>query len=155
MKPEAPDCASCDQITKHTHEKEISLGGLKYDSEKPPISLVPSEAIVEIAKVLGFGARKYAAHNWRKGILYSRLISAAQRHLLDFNSGKDKDEESGLSHIAHALCCLVFISTFETENRSDLDDRYKKESVGNSIQNSDIIEEYMKVMAGAVKEQSK
>ena len=138
MKPDAKDCSSCDQITKHSHIEESSSGGLKYDSEKPPVALVPGEAIIEIARVLGFGARKYAAHNWRKGILYSRLISAAQRHILAFNSREDKDEESGLSHIAHALCCLVFLSTFETEGRSDLDDRYISESVGKPIQKEDV-----------------
>lgn len=113
---------------EHSKTKATTEGGLKYDSEKPPIALVPTEAILEIARVLQFGARKYSAHNWRNGISYSRLISAALRHILAFNRGEDSDGESGLSHISHALCCLVFLSTFEANQKTDLDDRYKAES---------------------------
>lgn len=99
--------------------------GLKYDNGKAPLDLIPTEAIEEIAKVLGFGARKYDRHNWRGGIVYSRLIAAALRHITAFNNGHDTDEESGLSHIAHALCCLAFLQTFISKGQKSLDDRYK------------------------------
>jgi len=108
--------------------------GLKYDEGKPPIDLVPSQAIIAIAKVLGFGAKKYSAHNWRKGIVFSRLLSAAMRHLLAYNAGESLDPESGLNHIAHAACCLSFLLTFEAEGRKDLDDRFDKSQV-NDIKN--------------------
>jgi hypothetical protein len=39
----------------------------KYDQDKPPIDLVPSVLIEEVAKVLAFGADKYEAHQWREG----------------------------------------------------------------------------------------
>lgn len=100
--------------------------GRKNDSEKIPVDLVPSEAIFRIGEVLAFGAKKYDRHNWRKGISYSRLIAAAQRHILAFNAGENLDPESNLSHVAHAACCLLFLLEFDAK-RPDLDDRYKGE----------------------------
>lgn len=96
--------------------------GKKYDDQKPPIELIPYEALDEIAKVLAFGAKKYDAFNWTKGIEYRRLIGAAQRHLGAFNSGEDKDPESGLSHLAHVGCCIAFLLWHE-KHRPDLDNR--------------------------------
>ena len=98
--------------------------GLKYDSEKPPISLLSRSWLLAVASVMGFGAKKYAAHNWRNGIEQSRLLSACFRHILAYNEGEDIDPESGLPHLAHASCCLMF--AFESLiTHPELDDRYK------------------------------
>lgn len=97
-------------------------GGAKYDTDKPRMELLDSYAMEQLAKVLTFGAKKYAAHNWRKGISKSRLIAAALRHIFAYLGGVDKDEETGLSHIAHAMCCCMFI--LGLEHRTDLDDRH-------------------------------
>ena len=78
----------------------------------------------QTAAVLAFGAEKYAEHNWRKGFVWSRPLSAAMRHITAFNAGEDKDPESGLSHLAHAACCIMFLLEFE-KTRKELDDRYK------------------------------
>lgn len=51
--------------------------------------------------------------NWRKGMLWSRLADAALRHLLKWVSGSRVDEETGLSHLAHAMCCLMFLLNYE------------------------------------------
>ena len=97
--------------------------GLKYDEAKTPVELLPPAALEEIAKVLGFGKKKYAAWNWAKGIAYSRLLGAAVRHLWAYQRGENKDPESGLSHLAHAGCCIIFLLWME-KNRPDLDDRF-------------------------------
>jgi len=97
--------------------------GLKFDKGKPPLSLLDRHALEEIAKVLAFGADKYEAHNWRKGISQSRLIDAALRHLFAYADGEDLDPESGLSHLAHTGCCVVFALNM-VHTRPDLDDRY-------------------------------
>jgi hypothetical protein len=102
-------------------------GGTKHDNGKAPMDLLPHESLIEVAKVLGFGEKKYSAGNWAKGISYRRLISAAQRHIGEFNSGVDKDAESGLSHIAHASCCLLFLLYME-QKKPELDDRWVKEA---------------------------
>lgn len=87
------------------------------------MALLDRYAMEQIAMVLAFGAQKYAAHNWRKGIAYSRLLDAALRHLYAFADGEDKDPESGLSHIAHAGCCIVFLLGM-INSRPDQDDRH-------------------------------
>jgi hypothetical protein len=98
--------------------------GLKHDQGKAPMSLIDRHALEQIASVLGFGAQKYAAHNWRGGIAYSRLLDAAMRHLYAFADGEDLDPESGLPHVAHAGCCIVFLLGMMNA-RPDMDDRYK------------------------------
>jgi hypothetical protein len=97
---------------------------LKFDQGKLPLHLLSTEAMNQTAAVLAFGAQKYAEHNWRKGFAWSRPLSAAMRHITAFNDGEDKDPESGLSHLAHAACCIMFLLEFEKTSKH-LDDRYK------------------------------
>ena len=83
--------------------------GRKYDGGKPQLYLLPPKSINEVGKVLTFGAEKYDPHNWRKvDDLQNRYSSAALRHMLAHIDGEDSDEETGLSHLAHAICCLMF-----------------------------------------------
>lgn len=96
--------------------------GKKFDSEKPRMALLPHESLEEIAKVLTFGSKKYGKNNWKGGLSYERLISASMRHIGQFNNGEDKDPETGISHVAHAACNLLFLIWME-KNRQDLDDR--------------------------------
>ena len=98
--------------------------GLKYDAGKDPMELLDFGALRGVSRVLGFGARKYAAHNWRGGLQYSRLLGATLRHLAAYSQGEDLDPETGLPHIDHALCELMFLSAFIHEGRTELDDRY-------------------------------
>ena len=91
------------------------------------MDLLPTEALVEIAKGFSFGAKKYGRFNWRKGLVYSRVYSALQRHLTAWNAGEDFDPESGLTHLAHAGCNLMFLLTYLQEH-PELDDRYGKEA---------------------------
>lgn len=103
--------------------KEAS--GAKFDQEKPRTDLLDPEWMTSVAQVLTFGASKYAPHNWRGGIAYSRLIGAALRHLFAVMRGEDIDPESGLPHTAHLSCCIMFLHWMMI-HRTDLDDRYKK-----------------------------
>lgn len=96
--------------------------GLKFDSGKPRMELLDTFALREVALVLSFGAEKYDAHNWRKGMLWSRLLGACLRHVFAFIGGEDKDPETGLSHLAHAICCLMFLLNY-TQTYRDGDDR--------------------------------
>ena len=107
-------------------EEAITSGGVKDDTGKPGMYLLPYASLAEIAKVLDFGAKKYAPGNWAKGIAYSRLISAAERHLGAFKDGEDVDSESKLSHIAHLGCCVLFLMWMVLK-RPDMDDRWSKE----------------------------
>lgn len=99
------------------------MAGIKHDQGKSRIDLVPPGAIIEVAKVLTDGAKKYEDHNWRKGIAYSRLYSAIQRHLLAFWLGEDIDK-SGHRALAHACTDIMMLM----EMPKEWDDRYLPET---------------------------
>lgn len=99
-------------------------GGLKFDKDKPRMDLIDPYAMEELAKVLTFGADKYSANNWRKGISYGRLIAAMLRHIFAFLRGEDLDAETGLPHPAHAMCCMMFL-LWMMKYKPDEDDRWK------------------------------
>lgn len=83
--------------------------GTKDDDGKPRYDLLDPYAIDQLARVLSFGAQKYAPHNWRNGLTYSRLIAATLRHTFYFLWGQTNDPETRLHHMAHAMCCCMFI----------------------------------------------
>lgn len=101
-------------------------GAKKNDTEKRRMDLLSPIAIAKLADVLTFGAGKYDSNNWRKGLNWSRVLGATLRHLFSFLGGEDKDPESGISHLAHAMCNMMFLLEFE-ETHKELDDRYKRE----------------------------
>ena len=102
--------------------KEVAI---KKDSEKSRVDLIDAEWLIGIGEVLKFGARKYSDNNWRGGFKYSRLIAAAFRHLLSIIKGEDIDAESGLPHVDHLACCVMFLS-WHLKNKPELDDRWKR-----------------------------
>jgi len=102
------------------------MGGTKNDDAKVRMELLSVDALTDIAEVLTFGAEKYDSHNWRKGFEWSRLYGAILRHLTSHMNGEDRDPESGLSHLAHAGCGLMFLLEHE-KRKLGVDDRYKQE----------------------------
>lgn len=105
-------------------------GGLKYDAEKAPMELLDNYPLTQIANVFGFGANKYGRFNYKKGIAWNRLISAAYRHLGAFNAGEDLDPESKLHHLAHLGCCIFMLLEY-TKTHPELDNRYETIKNGN------------------------
>lgn len=102
------------------------MTGHKADAGKLGYHLLPSDAIEEVVKVLDFGAAKYSERNWERGMRFSRPFSAMMRHMWAWWRGEDKDPESGLSHLAHAACCVLFLLAYE-ERVLGFDDRPHKE----------------------------
>lgn len=108
-----------------TRVTDPTTGGQK--GQKPErFSLLPFEALDEVLRAYHYGSTKYSDHNWRKGYKWSLSFDACMRHLTAFWMGEDKDEESGLSHLAHAgwhvLCLLWFWL-----NGKGMDDRWQPE----------------------------
>lgn len=102
---------------------------MKFDNGKPPLALIPPEALIEIAKVFGFGAEKYGVNNWRKdgdNTSWMRTYSSIQRHLNAWMSGQNEDPESGLNHLTHAATQIMILMIHQMEH-PECDDRYKKE----------------------------
>jgi len=85
------------------------VSGIKYDKGKDRISLFPPKALQEVLNIFEMGAKKYEPFNWTKGLSYTRLYDATQRHLAQWWQGEDVDEESGQNHLAHAVTNLLFL----------------------------------------------
>lgn len=90
--------------------------GVKHDATKARWDLVPWAAMTEVVHVLTHGAAKYAPGNWRKVPDHRRrYLSAALRHMTAWAMGEIRDTESGRPHLAHAVCCLLFLLEREGE----------------------------------------
>lgn len=89
------------------------MSGLKFDGGKPTFDLLPWDALAEVQKVLDFGAQKYAPRNWERGMDWKRPWNAGMRHMAAWVEGQNKDPETGLSHMAHAACCVLFLLAYE------------------------------------------
>ena len=92
--------------------------GRKDDAGKPRWSLIPTQALEDVVKVLTYGARKYGDDNWREvedGP--RRYYDAAMRHVVAHRQGIRLDDESGLPHLAHAVASLLFIMALEREGQ--------------------------------------
>jgi Domain of unknown function (DUF5664) len=98
--------------------------GIKHDLGKARFHLVPIKPIQDLVDVLEFGANKYSDDNWRAGFDWSRLYDATMRHLFAWYAGEDVAEDSGLNHLAHAMCNIVFLLEFE-KTHPERDDRKK------------------------------
>ncbi len=110
--------------TNTTTAEPTFIGGLKYDTGKPACELLSPIALLGTSAVLAFGAKKYAAHNWRKGLPWSKVIGAIMRHLLAIMRGEDIDPESGLPHVDHLNTEVMFLQEFFRTHKH-LDDRFK------------------------------
>lgn len=108
-------------------DPKSSTTAVKFDQGKLDWSLIPIDSVEEILKVLEFGKVKYDSWNWAKGegFKYSRVFNSTIRHLFAWFRGEDKDPESGLSHLAHAGCNILFLLYFiKHKNRyTNNDDR--------------------------------
>jgi hypothetical protein len=105
---------------------DAPTSGAKYDRGKNPLELLPTRPLEAIARVLEFGAKKYAPNNWRAGIAYSRVYAAILRHVWAWWRGEDNDPETGLPHLAHAGCEILFVLEYVLSSNdltTRLDDR--------------------------------
>lgn len=93
--------------------------GKKFDNGKRPFDLLPVVATEHVVDVLGYGASKYGPENWRNlEDPMRRYYAAALRHLFAWKRGEVYDPESGLPHLAHAACGLMFLLDLE-QGQSD------------------------------------
>ena len=112
-------------ISAYEEIDKTTTEAVKHDDGKPDWSLVPFESLEGMVKVLEFGAKKYAGWNWTTngGFSYTRVLRSCLRHIFAYMRGEDNDPESGLSHIHHAMCNLLFISHYignkEKYNKDD------------------------------------
>lgn len=82
--------------------------GTKFDSLKANWSLVPKGVMAQVVDVLTFGAAKYSPDNWMY-VDPEKYYNALHRHVDAWRNGERLDQETGKHHLAHALCCLMFM----------------------------------------------
>ena len=86
--------------------------GLRYDTGKLRLDLIPPEWIEALAAVLTVGAVKYAPRNWEKGMAWSKVYGPLMRHVLAWLKGERDDPETKCHHLAHvawnALALMVY-----------------------------------------------
>lgn len=96
--------------------------GARYNAGKTRYDLIPLSTLTDCADVFAYGANKYAAWNWSRGMKWSIPYACALRHLQAWYEGEDNDPESGLPHLGHVMCNLVMLAHF-ARHYPDLDDR--------------------------------
>ena len=96
--------------------------GARYNAGKPDFSLLPMFTLQDELAVWAYGAKKYAPWNWTKGMPWSIPFACAMRHLTAWQMGEELDAESGLPHLAHAMCNLRMLTLYASRYREG-DDR--------------------------------
>lgn len=82
----------------------------KFDEGKPMWDLLPYKQVSQVVDVMTFGASKYSVNGWQTvPNARSRYFAATMRHLTAWWEGEKIDKESGIHHLAHAACCILFL----------------------------------------------
>ena len=100
--------------------------GARFNQGKPDYSLIPLYTLAGEAQVWAYGKQKYAAWNWAKGMAWSIPFACMMRHMAAWQTGEECDPESGLPHLAHAMCNLRMLTLYAV-NYKEGDDRPTKE----------------------------
>jgi hypothetical protein len=93
---------------------EEQSGGKKGDGGKRQWDLVDFKFLDDFIDVLTFGATKYAPDNWKK-VSRNRYEAALMRHWSAYLQGEQNDPETGLPHLAHMTCSLMFLNWFDNQ----------------------------------------
>lgn len=99
--------------------------GARYNSGKPDFSLLPMNTLEDEVRVWMYGAQKYASWNWAKGMPWSVPFACLMRHMSAWQRGEENDPESGLPHLAHAMCNLRMLALY-AKTYQEGDDRPKE-----------------------------
>jgi hypothetical protein len=82
----------------------------KFDAGKVMWDLLPWSVVADVVRVLMYGAKKYTVDGWKKvPDARARYFAATIRHLTAWWEGERVDRESGLTHLSHAACNLLFL----------------------------------------------
>jgi len=92
------------------NSQTATTGGRKFDGNKLEYGLLPPLALKAVVEILTIGAQKYERDNWKHvPDAKRRYFDAAMRHMWDSKCGEKYDEETNKSHLAHAICNLMFL----------------------------------------------
>ena len=86
------------------------MDGLKFDTGKPRLDLVPAEIIEAIGAVRTYGVQKYGKEYSYREVEPKRYRAALMRHICSWLKNPfGLDEESGLPHLWHVACNVAFL----------------------------------------------
>lgn len=95
----------------------------RFNEGKVRHDLIPPVALDEIAKVYTYGTKKYSDDNWWKAFRWRKdTYGCIQRHLNKWLRGEQRDDESGIHHLAHVCWNAIALQEFE-RNGIGQDDR--------------------------------
>lgn len=121
---------------------KIDGSGVKdvMKAPKTPINLMPPQFIEGVAEVLKHGAKHYAPNQWMNGMSWETVAGGIERHISAFRRGEEFDtgeKGSGLPHLWHAACGLMFLSWFahgpNAEQYRQFDDRLFKSEPASTL----------------------
>lgn len=119
--PDSPEkhaqCCSCGNFLNWA-PRETAETGKKFDEGKLRYDLIPVKALREVVKVLTFGAKRYGDNNWKITKPESRYTAAAMRHGEAYRDNEIHDPDSGLHHLAHRICCDLFLLQIDLEKEA-------------------------------------
>ena len=110
-----------------TEVRSVSATGGEKGVKLERFDLIPPAAIAALARHYGVGAEKYNDHNYMKGYEWGKSYAALLRHLNQFWSGQDIDEETGTPHVICAAWHCFALHEFMREHPG-YDDRRVNES---------------------------
>lgn len=98
------------------------MGNGKSDAGKNRLDLVFPILIEEVGRVRTYGTQKYGdSENWKTiANPIQRYTAAAMRHFEAFRKGEFIDPESGLPHLAHCACNLMFLLELSKASEGNL-----------------------------------
>jgi hypothetical protein len=93
----------------------------KHDKGKRQYTIFPVDALNEIVDAMAYGKEKYEGTNWKDGLSWDSLVNASLRHIYSFVSGESIDQESNISHLAHAAASLAMLLHLEGNKKPEND----------------------------------
>lgn len=114
------DINKLESIAKPSSGSTDAPSFIKLDDGKRQLSLLEPQFILTVGDVITFGAAKYAPNNWKLCKDTSRYKDAMLRHIYAYLSGELQDSETGIDHLAHAACNIMFLQYFDNLQKEKL-----------------------------------
>lgn len=115
----------------------------RFGIAKPGDFNTPSIPYYEYSMAHMQGALKYGMFNWRDDpVTMSTYLEAAQRHMDLFKAGQQNASDTGIHHLAHAMCCFSIIIDAMAHGTMR-DDRFKYRNPNTQVKPGDVFEKYI------------
>lgn len=80
---------------------------------KPLVQAIPARVILQVGDIFSFGGEKYYRDKWvKEPTTIDARLGSAQRHILKYQAGTPLDDESGMSHLTHAITQLMMAQEY-------------------------------------------